>query len=293
VSAAEPVSVIVPTVGRPVLLAQLLGSLRSCRPAPAEVVVVDQSPDRSAQAVAEAQPDLPVRVVPCEGRGIGRALNVGLRSARHPIVMVTNDDCTVAEDWVAVGSRLAGRWPDALHSGRVLAPSDAAHVPSTKTSTIPHEFAAGAPVMGALAGGNAVLPRDDVLALGGFDERPGLAVAAEDNDLCYRWLASGRPVRFDPDLVVWHHDWRSEAQLAQRYLEYARGNGAMYAKHLAAGDRRVLPMLVTELAYGLRAQAAAWVRRTPRHADWRLSILRGLPPGFIAGWRAERRPRRG
>src|SRR5438270_299876 len=83
----------------------------------------------------------------------------------------------------------------------------------------------------------AVVPRSGARALGGFDERfPN----ASDNDFGYRWLVSGRAMRFDPRLVVWHHDWRTPAQVRRLYWKYGRWQGAFYVKHLLQGDRRVL-----------------------------------------------------
>jgi GT2 family glycosyltransferase len=38
-------------------------------------------------------------------------------------------------------------------------------------------------------------------------------VAAEDNDFRYRWLTSGRKVRYEPEMVVWHSDWRTPEEL--------------------------------------------------------------------------------
>ena len=48
------VSAIVPTIGRPALLAECLASLFACDPAPAEVVVVDQSGGDEVMAVVDA-----------------------------------------------------------------------------------------------------------------------------------------------------------------------------------------------------------------------------------------------
>ena len=71
---------------------------------------------------------------------------------------------------------------------------------------------------------------------GGFDELFGPAEAAEDNEFCYRWLRSGGSLRYEPSLVVWHHDWRSPRELERLYVRYARGQGFFYAKHLRRGD---------------------------------------------------------
>ena len=80
-----------------------------------------------------------------------------------------------------------------------------------------------------------VLPRAAVLELGGFDERFGPEEAAEDNEFCYRWLKAGRRLRYEPALVVEHHDWRSPDELERLYVRYARGEGFFYAKHLRRG----------------------------------------------------------
>ena len=110
-------------------------------------------------------------------------------------------------------------------------------------------------------------------------------LAAEDNDLCYRWLRAGRQLRYEPALVVWHHDWRSPAELVRTHITYAHGQGAFYAKHLRAGDRRILPLLSWDLRHGARAVVAGLLRRRPRWRDpYRemvisliVGIARGLP----------------
>src|SRR4051812_48322828 len=91
-----PVSVVVPTIGRDRLLDACLGSLLTCSPAPAEIVVVDQGPDAVVvncvrRALAERPPvdGCSVRVVANAGRGIARATNAGIRAAAHATVMVT------------------------------------------------------------------------------------------------------------------------------------------------------------------------------------------------------------
>jgi GT2 family glycosyltransferase len=125
-----------------------------------------------------------------------------------------------------------------------------------------------------------VVRRDELLAFGGFDERRGLRLAAEDNDLCYRWLAAGRSLRYEPSLVVWHHDWRTPDQLIATHATYARGQGAFYAKHLVARDWRILRLLAWDLRRGVTAPLTARRRGTPRWAEpyceMNLPLLRGL-----------------
>ena len=125
--------------------------------------------------------------------------------------------------------------------------------------------------------------RDEALALGGFDERRSLRpLAAEDNDFCYRWLKSGRALRYEPAMTVWHHDWRTPEQLVERYAEYAKGQGAFYAKHLSAGDHYVLSRWIwprPTRRRGARRQAALLARTAARVAMPRRSNLYWLPVG--------------
>ena len=281
------VSVVVPTVGRLDLLERCLRSVLACDPPAAEVVVVDQSGTGDVAALVDRLGSDAVRREPCDGRGTARAMNVGLAAARHDTVLSTHDDCTVEPDWVGVGAALAAAHPGAILTGRVLPPDGSTYVPSTKSDPRPRDYT-GTVTSGVLYPANMVASRSGLQAIGGFDERPGLLVA-EDNDLCYRWLADGRPLRYEPDLVVWHHDWRTPVQLVRTHVAYARAQGAFYAKHLHAGDRRVLPMLWWDLRHGVRSVAVGFVRRIPRWQEPYREMVGSLLRGLAAGWLEARR----
>jgi GT2 family glycosyltransferase len=128
--------------------------------------------------------------------------------------------------------------------------------------------------------------RDAVLAAEGFDERFGPGEAAEDNEFCYRWLKAGGSLRYEPSLVVSHHDWRSPEELARLYVRYACGQGFFYAKYLRRRDATMVRWIARDLYWALRGLAAAVVKRRERWADPRRGILRGLPVGLRRGWRA-------
>jgi GT2 family glycosyltransferase len=204
---------------------------------------------------------------------------------------VTHDDCTVRDDWIAAVARHATRTPDAIVTGQVVPDGPVERVPSTRESNVPYDFT-GSDAYGVLYPASMVAPRAALLELGGFDERPSFAWAAEDNDLCYRWLRAGRPLRFEPELVVFHHDWRGPAELAELHLRYARAQGAFYAKHLLRGDARMLRFIASDLALGVRSVAGGVRHRRPRWTDERRSLLRGVPLGFLAGARDELTVRR-
>jgi GT2 family glycosyltransferase len=284
---AASVSVVIPTIGRPELLRGALESLAVCVPPPAEVLVVDQSSGLVSEPVV-ADVGIPgACVVPCRGTGRGLAVNDGLRRARHPIVAIVDDDCAVRADWIAVVLHELAVDPGGIVCGQVLpaAGGDPKAVPSTIELASPRDYT-GEIRGDVLYAGNMACPRDAVLAIGAFDER--IVPAAEDCDLCYRWLRAGRRLRHVPDLVVWHRDWRTPAQLERQYIGYGHGQGMFYGKHLAAGDPRVLRFLARDLYAGGRGLAAAVVRGVPRWADRRRSVLRGIPRGLWDGIRLGR-----
>jgi GT2 family glycosyltransferase len=227
-----------------------------------------------------------LRRIDCDGKGTARAMNRGLAAARHDTVLVTHDDCTVAPDWVNVARRFARAYPGGIITGRVLPAGDSTYVPSTKSDPEPRDFT-GMVTTGVLFPANMVASRECLQAIGGFDERRSLVVA-EDNDLCYRWLVDGRTFRYEPDLLVWHHDWRTPEQLVRTYVAYARAQGGFYAKHLYAGDRRVLRLLRWDLRHGLKSIVKGTLHGTPRWQDPYREMVVSLLFGLAAGWREER-----
>lgn len=280
---ALPVSVIVPTIGRQRLLEQCLRSVLSCDPSADEIIVVDQSHADGVEPLVQRIGAPQVRRVECDGHGTARAMNTGLAAARHDAVLVTHDDCTVAPDWVEVAVRHLLAHPGAIITGRVVPPDGSRYVPSTKTDPEPHDFT-GTLMSGVLYPANMATSRRCIQEIGGFDERRSLLVA-EDNDLCYRWLTQGRTFRYEPDLLVWHHDWRTPEQLVRTYKAYARSQGGFYAKHLHAGDFRILRLLRWDLSHGVRSVIRGTLRREPRWHDPYREMVVSLLVGLVEGWR--------
>jgi GT2 family glycosyltransferase len=277
-----PVSIVIPTIGRVERLGACLESIAAGDGRAAEILVVDQSGGPDVAALVQKYASLRARVVACDGRGISLAMNVGLRRAARDIVLVTHDDCTVAPSWVATAARFMAQDPEMIVTGRVLpGGDDPLAVASTKDDQTPYDFT-GELHSGALYPNNMALNRDRVVEFGGFDET--FKTAAEDNDLSYRWLRAGHRLRYEPELVVWHHDWRSHEDLERLYVEYWRWQGVFYAKHLRRGDMTMLRFIARDVRFGLRATAARVLRGRPKWSDWRRGILRGLPRGLLSGW---------
>jgi GT2 family glycosyltransferase len=277
VSGTAPVSVVIPTVGRRELLSQCLRSLERCDPRPAEVIVVDQSGD---SAVAEVAERFGARLVVLPDANVARARNLGLREAREAVMLFTDDDCTVTKSWVGAAAWLMREDGDRIVTGRVL--GQGADVPSLREADRRHDYT-GERRCEVLFTGNMAADRLALLEFGGFDER--FTAAAEDMDLCYRWLRAGRKLVFEPELVVWHHGWRRPEELADLYRRYWSEQAAFYAKHLRRGDAAILRFFVRDAVYAMAALGKAAVRREPlRLPALRLALLvRGVAGGVLRG----------
>lgn len=275
-----PISVIIPTIGRPELLRDCLRSVAAGRALPAEVVLVDQSGGDAVASLSADLPSLRIRRVASDARNIAVAYNVGLRAAREALVAVTHDDCTVAPDWLEVGVRTVAQRADVLVTGRVVPDGDADRIPSCKTSDEAREYR-GEPEVSLLFPANMVAHRAELQAIGGFDE--AFARAAEDGDLCFRWLRSGRTLRYEPTMAVWHRDWRSPDALLALNVRYAFDQGRMYAKHLWRRDWTIAPFIARDAREALRLMRTQLRGRPVALNDWRRGLARGLPAGLVVG----------
>lgn len=285
-SRTVPVTVVIPTIGRPGLLEAALQSLADCDPRPAEIVLADQSEcGGAARAVAATGVD--ARVVEMPRRGISAGVNAGLRAASHDFVLVTNDDCRVRDDWVGAGYDCLTSDPEAVWTGRVLPDvepgADPAGVPSLIDDPQDRTYVQ---VFGAyvLYAANMAVSVRAAHEIGGFDER--FTTASEDNDFCLRWLLSGRRLHYTPRLTIWHTDWRSPTEMKALYRRYQLGQGRLIAKYL-----RLEPRIGRRLLKDEAVTVARAVRTRVRHAgtgrvDPTYAAVTHIPLGLARSWRA-------
>jgi hypothetical protein len=81
---------------------------------------------------------------------------------------------------------------------------------------------------------NLFLPRQLMLALGGFDERLGPGTrwgSAEGNDLVCRAMAGGAVAQYDAGLRIIHPDKRLTEVAVSRAASYGRGLGFVLRRH--------------------------------------------------------------
>lgn len=317
--AAEPapdageLSVVVCTRDRPEMLRSCLASLAAQVRTPREVIVVDNSPARSAQTVAAGRDN--VRYVHEPRPGLSRARNAGVAAASGELVAFTDDDVSVPPDWTGeVVRAFADPTVDAM-TGLVLPAS--LDTPAQRAFQLdfggftsrfqPLRFgpvflertrAMGPQVWRVGAGANMAFRRKVFAELGGFDERLGAGASgcSEDSEYWYRILAAGGVCLYEPRAWVLHHHRAEWAALRRQYRHYMRGHvSALVAQADRYGPSGDISRIFVQLpAYFLKTaltsvQTLSW---------WRLALLAhevagwamGLPYLVRPGWR--RRPTR-
>lgn len=281
---ASDLSVVIPTLGRPIL-ARALDALAAGTRLPAEVIVVDQGRSTVVETVAREFHDrgLSVKWVPSDERGRARGVNRGMEAATTPFIAITDDDCLVHPDWIERLETKLAQHPDSIITGRVEAGDET--VLSAVTSAVPIVQRRPSLRFDRLSGGNMALSKEIVRRIGGLDEDPCLRTA-EDAEYAYRALRSGVPIRYAPDVAVTHLGWRDDAARAGQYASYARSHGGFYGKYLRRGDLFIAVRAVLHWGRALRRWALASVTGDHERAQGTRAYVLGLLPGMTAGWRS-------
>jgi glycosyltransferase involved in cell wall biosynthesis len=168
------VSVVVPTCGRPALLARCLQALES-QSLPRDQYEVVVAEDRQRDGPATAR-------------------NQGWRRARAPIVAFTDDDCIPDHDWLRRGLEALAGGAHAV-CGRIV-------MPLTGAPTDYERDAQGLE-RAEFVTANCFVRKFMLERVGGFDERFRLAWR-EDSDLHFGLLAQGARIVREPRAIVVH-----------------------------------------------------------------------------------------
>jgi GT2 family glycosyltransferase len=285
---AQPtdLTVVIPTVGRPIL-AECLNALAEGTTRPAHVVIVDQSRGGTMLELIEAARSLGVDVVHVESsqRGPAAARNRGLERVTTRFVAAIDDDCCPAPDWAErVLERLSAH-PGAVITGRVESAA-ARELPSTMAATTSAVYHSPLRDRDPLFSGNMAVERRVFDQVGLFSEDPVLIPAAEDNEWGYRALRAGVPIVYAPECAVRHLDWRAPDELAMTYRRYARGQGGFYGLYLRRRDWFIARRAVRDLVRMPWLLARALMSRDRPLLIVARAQFSQLIPGIIAGLRS-------
>lgn len=286
----DDISVVIPTVGRPIL-ESCLRWLVDGDHWPGCLIVVDQGRQPAIACWLEQvqEAGLNTRYVPSAQHGRSAGVNRGLDHVTTRFVAITDDDCFVSESWLERMSNHLRREPGALVTGRVeLAGSDEVGF-STVTSREPRRYERPQLRVHPFIGGNAGMSMELVERIGYFDEHPSLQ-SAEDSDYGYRALRLGIPIVYDPDVVLYHYHWRDASQRAARYRDYARSQGGFYGSHLRDGDPLIWLQAARAVVRGPLRWTRGYLQRDRDMIERGRADTLGLLPGMIAGARRGSQP---
>jgi poly-beta-1,6-N-acetyl-D-glucosamine synthase len=170
-------------------------------------------------------------------RGKAERLNLGLREARHELVVISDADTHLHPEAI---KRLVAR---IQRSPMVAAVAGAPHVTNRGSFLQAMQVLEAAAVIGLIrrtqsltgrvgvvAGVLGLYRRDRVLAVGGFDSR----MATEDIDLSWKLLLAGWETVYEPHALVGMQVPSTLRALWDQRKRWARGQGEVLRVHLRA-----------------------------------------------------------
>ena len=275
-------SIIVPTFNRPVEVAGLLESLcRLSYPHDGfEVIIVDDGGDaRLDSLVAPFRDRLSISLLRQTNQGPGRARNFGATVAAGQWLAFTDDDCRPDADWLIALEAALTKQPMSLVGGRTInfLTSNLYSEASQFIVDLVYAFYNERPDAARFfASNNFAMSRDLFESIGGFDPR-FFRSAAEDRDLCDRWLHAGRPMACAAGAIIGHGHALTLRSFCRQHFTYGRGA----LRYQRQRRRRGSGTMSRDMGFHLRLPAMAW--RAMRGRPWSL-LRRGGIVALLAMW---------
>ena len=292
-------SVIVPTYNRPGQLADNLRSLASLDyPRERfEVLIVDDGSACPLDPVLRSfRGALDLTLLRQRNRGPAAARNAGAARARGELLAFTDDDCRPAPGWLRALAKCLGAAPDRAVGGRTVnaLPANPYSAATQLLLEYVYEYCHADVARGPFfASNNLALRADRFQTIGGFDIAFPRA-AAEDRDLCDRWIQQGYQLAYAPEAVVYHAHPLSFRTFCRLHFNYGRGAFTFHR----ARDRRGSRSLLVRPPFYLKLPLSPLRGQRGRRALW-LSALLALSQGangagfawesFVTGPRRARR----
>lgn len=279
----EDISVVIPTLGRPILEESLYWILNGSV-WPGGLIIVDQGASPLVADLVEKVGSLGIEAqyIPSTQRGRSAGINRGLERVQTRLFAITDDDCFVEKEWIQNMASHLRQNPETVVTGRIEAGT--ADVLLVVTSQVPSIQRRPKLTFDHMSGGNMGTSITVLKRVGFFDEHPSLRTS-EDGEWSYRALRAGVTIYYQPDVCVRHFGWRDEDNRAVQYQDYARSHGGFYGKYLRRGDWFIA---LRAIVHHLRA-FRHWMRGIVT-GDRELALigrayLTGILPGIIAGMR--------
>lgn len=260
-------SIVVPTYRRRDSLARCVEAIEALdfqRDRFELLVVDDGSPTPPADLFTSLDPSFQARLVCVRHGGPAAARNTGARLARGRFLVFTDDDCVPRHDWLTSIDRCVaeatGRGAIGGRTLNVLADNVYATASQGIIDYLYEYYGEHPAPRRFFTTNNLVVPRNDFMEVGGFDESFALP-AAEDRDFCERWLDADRPLHFAPNVIVEHAHRLGFAQFNRLHFGYGRGAVDLHRSRAQRGESSLkvepLRFYLGLIAYPLR-RSRSW-----------------------------------
>lgn len=261
------VGVVIPCHNEARTIGRLLDAIARQDRFPDDVVVVDDGSTDGTRGEVErwhaSHETFPVHVQSGAGRGIGAAVNAGIRTLATDLIVRLDGHCEPAQDYVRRLTALSATADVGVSGGAwVIAPGAETVTAEAIAVAAGHPFGSG----GAAYRHPARIGTTDVdtvpfgcfrrqvwETLGGYDESFG---ANEDYEFNWRARRSGLRVVLDPSVRCTYLARATLGALARQYFRYGRWKAAMLRKHpTTARLRQIVPAALMPTLVGTAAVA--------------------------------------
>ncbi|MEL4894380.1 glycosyltransferase family 2 protein [Crocosphaera sp. Alani8] len=228
-------SIVIPTYNRPERLKTCLDSLRDLNyPQDRfEVIIVDDGSKNPLDTIVNSYSDrLNLTLIRQANAGPAAARNRGAEAAKAEYLAFTDDDCTLAPNWLSALENGFSEAPNALVGGKTI--NSLLDNPYSTASQLLIDYIYDyynndSHQATFFASNNFALSRDLFQKVGQFDVTFPLA-AGEDREFCDRWLFSGYSLHYVPNAIIYHSHHLSLAKFWRQHFNY--GCGAYYFHQL-------------------------------------------------------------
>jgi GT2 family glycosyltransferase len=200
-----PICAVIPTYRREQVLLDTIEFLLELQPAPAEILVVDQTEEHepaTALRLETLNQEGRIRWLKLAQPSIPKAMNTGLLAAREPLVLFLDDDIRPEPGLLDAHASAHASFENAIVAGRVIQPWEegASHDLAGE-----FRFCQTQPAwIGEFMGGNFSAGRDRLIELGGFDENFVRVAYRFEAEFAHRFKAAGGGIRFEPGACIHH-----------------------------------------------------------------------------------------
>lgn len=245
-SSVPAISVLVCTRNRPEDLENCVSTILANRFRDFELIVVDQGDGDDVGRYLASLTDDRIRHIPTRTRGLARARNIALHSARAELVAFTDDDCFIDPDWIGsiveefqANPEVAGLFGRVLPYGDHFSEGLFCHCLIDNPE--PGCISSPAPPHKHLGHGNNMSFRKDLFRkVGLYNPEMGAGTrmkSGEDTDLTYRALRQGFCLKYSPVPLVYHNNWKDLDSADRLDLGYVYGFVMVFGKFALLGDR--------------------------------------------------------